>query len=363
MKRDTLRAYVLPGLVFQSVVIAGGYGTGRELAEFFLFHGPVEGLMGMLLVSTLLWSLVCAVTFEFARAFKAYDYRRFFKHLLGRGWILFEICYLILLLLVLAVIASAAGSILQETFGLPYLAGVVGIMLAVGFLVFKGSSAIEGFLSVWSLVLYLIYAAFLAACFWYFGDAIRQAFQTPPQGLYWVLGGVKYAAYNLGVIPAVLFVIRHIQSRRQAIGAGLLAGPIAMMPGLFFYLAMASQYPEVLQRPVPANALLEALGSQVFQITFQVVLFGTLIETGSGMIHAVNERVSNLMQERNRVMPSWQRFTLGLGLLLMGALIAQYGLIGLIAQGYGTITWGFLLVYVIPILTWGIVKLRSRRSD
>ncbi|HSR69875.1 MAG TPA: hypothetical protein VLU25_18245 [Acidobacteriota bacterium] len=362
MKSDLLRAYILPGLVFQSVVIAGGYGTGRELAEFFLLHGPIEGLLGMLLISTLLWSLVCAATFEFARAFKAYDYRRFFKHLLGRGWILFEICYLILLLLVLAVIASAAGSILQETFGLPYLAGVAGIMLAVGFLVFKGSSAIEGFLSVWSLVLYLMYASFLAACFWYFGDHIRQAFQTTPQGTEWIIGGVKYAAYNLGVIPAVLFVIRHLKTRRQAIGAGLLAGPIAMMPGLFFYLAMASQYPQVLQRPVPANALLEALGSPLFQIAFQVVLFGTLIETGSGMIHAVNERVSNLMQERRRELPSWQRFALGVGLLLMGAIIAQYGLIGLIAQGYGTITWGFLLIYVIPILTWGMIKLRRMRS-
>ncbi|HSR50203.1 MAG TPA: hypothetical protein VLV83_05205 [Acidobacteriota bacterium] len=362
MQTSTLKAYVLPGLVFQSVVIAGGYGTGRELAEFFLFHGPMEGLMGMLLVSTVLWSLVCAATFEFARAFQAYDYRRFFQHLLGRGWIAFEICYLILLLLVLAVIASAAGSILQETFGLHYLAGVVGIMLAVGFLVFKGSSAIEGFLSVWSLVLYLMYAAFLAACFWYFGDHIRESFQTQPQGWGWVVGGVKYAAYNLGVIPAVLFVIRHLKTRRQALGAGMLAGPIAMMPGLFFYLAMASQYPEVLERPVPANALLESLGSPLFQIAFQVVLFGTLIETGSGMIHAVNERVSNLLQERRKVMPSWQRFTLGVGLLFLGALIAQYGLIGLIAQGYGTITWGFLLIYVIPILTWGIIKLRREAS-
>ena len=31
-----LRKYLVPGLVFQSVVIGGGYGTGREIAEFFL---------------------------------------------------------------------------------------------------------------------------------------------------------------------------------------------------------------------------------------------------------------------------------------------------------------------------------------
>ena len=42
------RRYLLPGLVFQSICIAGGYGTGRELAEFFLRFGPAGGLLGML---------------------------------------------------------------------------------------------------------------------------------------------------------------------------------------------------------------------------------------------------------------------------------------------------------------------------
>ena len=30
------KKYFLPGFVFQSMVIGGGYGTGRELVEFFL---------------------------------------------------------------------------------------------------------------------------------------------------------------------------------------------------------------------------------------------------------------------------------------------------------------------------------------
>jgi len=29
-------------------------------------------------------------------------------------------------------------------------------------------------------------------------------------------------------------------------------------------------------------------------------------------------------------------------------------LTSLVAQGYGTITWGFLLLFVLPILTWGV---------
>ena len=34
MKSNWFQRYLLPGFVFQSVIIAGGYGTGRELVEF-----------------------------------------------------------------------------------------------------------------------------------------------------------------------------------------------------------------------------------------------------------------------------------------------------------------------------------------
>lgn len=351
------RSYFLPGLVFQSVVIAGGYGTGRELAEFFLRYGPRGGLLAMVLISTVLWSLVCAATFEFARRFQLFDYRRFFQRLLGRAWIVYEICYLGLLLIVLAVIAAAAGSIVEESFRWSYYAGVVGMMAAVGVLVFLGSGAIEKSLSFWSFLLYGLYIALVAACFYHFGGEIRSGFAQYAAAPGWIAGGVKYAAYNLGVVPAVLFSVRHCRTRRQAVGAGLLAGPIAMTPGLLFLLAMAGGYPEIVAREVPVNFLLERLGSPAFQLAFQVVLFGTLIETGTGMIHAVNERVAGLLAERQRSMPKLLRPSLAAGLLLSGVFIAQFGLTGLVARGYGTITWGFLLIYVVPVLTLGIRKI------
>lgn len=49
--------FLLPGLAFKSVVIGGGYATGRELAEFFLPSGPNGGMMGMLLTMAI-WSVV-----------------------------------------------------------------------------------------------------------------------------------------------------------------------------------------------------------------------------------------------------------------------------------------------------------------
>jgi uncharacterized membrane protein YkvI len=356
------RKYLLPGFVFQSVVIAGGYGTGRELVEFFLSYGPLGGLLAMLLVSTVIWSAVCAATYEFARVFKSYDYRSFFTQLLGKAWPLFEICYVALLLIILAVIAAAAGSILEETFSLSYLVGVLGMMSAVGYLVFRGSATIERVLATWSFVLYAVYVILFVWSIWKFGGQTAAALGEGVTEGGWVIGGVRYAAYNLAVIPAVLFTVRHTESRKEAVGAGLLTGPIAMIPALLFYLAMSGQYPEILDRSVPANHILELLGSRTFQIVFQVVLFGTLIETGTGLIHAVNERIRSVYTQRKMPMPRSLRPVTALGLLVAGALLAQVGLIDLIAKGYGTLTWLFLFIFVIPVLTWGIWKIKVQNG-
>ncbi len=352
-----LRRYLLPGFVFQSLVIAGGYGTGRELVEFFLRLGPRAGLLAIV-VSTVVWSAVCVVSFEFARRFQAYDYRTFFKKLLGPGWVVFEIGYFGLLMIVLAVIAAAAGSIAAETFGVGYAVGVVLIMVAVGGLVFGGSDAIEKVFTVWSFVLYAVYVVFFFWSLSRFGDQIGSALSTGEVGTEWLIGGVRYAGYNLAVIPAVLFTIRHLETRRETLWAGLLAGPITIIPGLLFFIAMVGHYPDILDRAVPANYLLELLGSRSFQLLFQVMLFGTLIETGAGMIHAVNERLASLYQDRSGEMPTTLRPAVAIGLLLIGTGLSTFGLTDLIARGYGTLTWLFIIVYVVPILTLGVWKLR-----
>ena len=43
MNSGWFQRYVLPGFIFQSAVIGGAYGSGKELAEFFLGHGPIGG--------------------------------------------------------------------------------------------------------------------------------------------------------------------------------------------------------------------------------------------------------------------------------------------------------------------------------
>ena len=313
-------------------------------------------------LSTVIWSVVCAVTFEFARHFRSYEYRGFFKQLLGPGWALFEITYILLLLLVLAVIGAAAGSIADETFGLPYALGVTLALGSVAALLFYGSTAIERFFAWWSFALYAVYVALLVWSLTRFGSQIGPAFAASDLEGSWLTKGVQYGGYNLAAAAVALFTVRHIETRKEAITAGLLAGVIGMLPALFFYLAMVPHYPEIVSATVPSNFLLEALGSRTFQVLFQIVLFGTLIESGTGMIHAVNERLAAARRDKGLELPTWARPAVAAVFLGVALSLTPLGLVDLIASGYGTITWGFILFYVIPVLTIGVWMLRRGDS-
>ena len=51
--------------------------------------------------------------------------------------------------------------------------------------------------------------------------------------------------------------------------------------------------------------------------------------------------------------------------MLIVAIIAggKIGLVGLIAQGYGFMTWIFILVFVIPVMTIGVVRILRSNAD
>lgn len=362
-KSNWFQKYLVPGFVFQSVVIAGGYGTGAELMEFFLKFGPRAGLIAMLLISMTIWSIVCAVTYEFARVFRTFNYRTVFQKLLGKAWWLYEVCYIVLLMIVLAVIASSAGSILQELFGISYYGGVVALMIGVGALVYFGTDAIEKVLSIWSLVLYAVYILFMAFVFAKFGNNISQAIAGSPMQEGWAMGGFQYAFYNLGIIPAVLFTLSHAETRKEAVVSGLLTGIIGILPGVFLFISMVAFYPQVMEQTVPTVYMLNQLGMPWLQILFQVVLFGTLVETGTGFIFAVTERINTYRNEKGQ--PESKGITMGvtIALLVMGTFISQFGLLGLISKGYGTISWGFLFIFVLPMLTLGVWKISQADKD
>ncbi|MCA1660680.1 MAG: hypothetical protein LC648_00335 [Novosphingobium sp.] len=353
--------FLLPGFAFKGVIIGGGYATGRELAEFFIGSGPRGGLLGLLL-AMLIWSVVCALAFVLARAISAYDYRTFFQGLLGRYWIIFEIAYILFLVLILAVVAAAAGTIGASVLGMPMWVGTVALMAAIVGVTSFGTEAAERMFRYSSTALYVIYALFFVLALSHFGDRIgpRLALDVPTEG--WFIGGVTYASYNVVAAVAILPFLQHLTSRRDAMIAGLLSGPLAMLPALLFFLCMIAYYPEIGNEALPSDRLLREIGLGWFQILFQLMIFLALLETGVGVVNGVNERVA--ASRSGAVLPKRARFAVSAVLVIgSGVIASRFGLVDLIASGYGAFGYIMLAIFVLPLLTIGVWQIHRRPAS
>jgi uncharacterized membrane protein YkvI len=356
--------FLLPGFAFKAVVIGGGYATGRELAEFFLPAGPWGGLAAMA-VATILWSLICAATFALAVSTRSYDYRSFFRTLLGRGWVLFEIVYTLFVILIIAVYGAAAGAIGQAVFGWPSIAGTWLLAGGIAGVATFGNHAVERLFQWVSIALYLVYALFLLLALTRFGPLIAAHFARPalaPSG--WLAGGVNYASYNVVGAVAILPMLRHIARPRDAAIAGLVAGPLAMAPALVFFVAMIAFYPAIAGAPLPSDTILSALGFPAFHLAFQVMIFLALLESGTGAVHAVNERIATTWRQRScaPLGPGMRLAATVTMLLLCIGVARHFGLVALIARGYRLLAIAIMTIYLLPLLC-ALPRLRSVRRQ
>lgn len=356
--------FLLPGLAFKALVIGGGYATGRETAEFFLPNGPWGGVFAIL-VATLLFSAVCVLTFLFARATRSLDYQTFFAALLGPGWVVWEVVYILFVILILAVYGAAAGAIGTAAFGLPTLVGIAALMAGIAMFTTFGNHAVERLFEWVSYLLYGVYALFFIFAFTEFGDRIASGFAATnvPVAGNWALNGATYFSYNILGAIVILPVVRHLTSSRDAVIAGAICGPLAMLPALFFFLATVAFYPEIIGAELPSDFLLERMGRPWFQLLFQIMIFAALLESGASAVHAFNERVDKGWQ-RSRGTPLGARARLLISLGLLGGcmfLADRFGLVALIASGYRAFAYILLAVFVVPLCTIGVARILARR--
>ncbi|HEY4070941.1 MAG TPA: hypothetical protein VGM04_05220 [Sphingomicrobium sp.] len=350
--------WLLPGLGVKAVVIGGGYATGRELAEFFLARGPWGGLFAILF-ATLLFSIFCSLTFVAARRFQTYDYKSFFKQLLGPAWHLFELAYVLFVVLILAVYGAAAGAIGQAVFGAPVWVGTVLLAICIAGVVAFGNRAVERLFRDVSYYLYGVYALFIVLALWKFGDRVPGGFAAYPQTSGWALSGITYFGYNIVGAVVILPVLRHLLSDRDAVIAGTIAGPLTMLPALLFFIPMVAFYPEVQSATLPSDFLLRRIGIPAFHILFQAMIFSALLESGTSSVHAINERIDNaLLTHYGKQLTHRQRLTIAIAVLIACMFLAsRFGLVALIATGYRALAYILLATFILPLVTVGVWKL------
>ena len=65
-----------------------------------------------------------------------------------------------------------------------------------------------------------------------------------------------------------------------------------MLPALLFFVCMIAYYPQIGSEALPSDFLLRRLNFPAFHYLFQLMIFLALLESGTGSVHAFNERIA-----------------------------------------------------------------------
>jgi uncharacterized membrane protein YkvI len=238
-------------------------------------------------------------------------------------------------------------------------AGSLLLVLCIAVIAAFGNEAVERLFKYVTYFLYATYALFVLLSLTHFGARIATAFAAPTATTGWATGGLMYAGYNMIGAILILPVARHMTGRRDALIAGLLAGPMAMLPGVAFFVCMIAFYPAITAVPLPSDYLLAQLAIPAFRTLFQVMIFAALLESATGGIHAINERVAQAYTEaRGRLLSRPARLAVACAVLVVSVFVAaRFGLVALIASGYRWIAIVILTVYILPLVTWGLWRI------
>src|SRR6267143_977058 len=250
MLSTRFRRHFLPGLVMRSVLVGATYATGREITEYFLKYGAFSSLIG-LLITTTLFSSACIIALELARRYRVFDYKSFSELYMGPFWFMYELGFLYGVVMTLSIIGAASGEITSDLFGISPLTGTWVVMIAIAMLVCLGSSRIERVMSAWSIFFYFAYAVLMLLSLYFFGAKVPEKLLPQAIRIEAIGSAAVYAGFCCAILPVVIFVARHLESRKDAVIAGSLAGPLVFLPGLALLMILIPFYPEIVTAPVP----------------------------------------------------------------------------------------------------------------
>ena len=364
----TYARYILPGVLLQSVLIGGGYATGREIYSYGAKFGAMGWIAGLTI--GIGFALFAFLTFEICRIYKVYDYKNYIKQVIGPLWPVMDILTILIAILLIAVMAAATGSIFEQA-GLPNFLGSVVIVLLCGLLNFKGSAFIEKFESIGTILLYGGYILFTILVLVKRGSHIGEVFATMDTSAYdgkvtvmlCIWTGILYVAYNINSIPMGMFSLTRQTKRRETLISGLIAGLLMVIPWFLSYFAMMCFYgdPTIVGADVPTpwlSMITSINGGTWLVVLFSIVMGWTLVETATGCIHMIIDRFDVALTERGQArLSDSKRGIITVITLIAALLLSRIGVVTLIEQGYTYLSYGFILFYLLPTLLVGGYKI------
>jgi uncharacterized membrane protein YkvI len=365
---------VLPAVIGVAAVwfgshAGGGFATGRQEVEFFVqfgWHSLWIGMLAMLIMGAAIF-----FGLELARVYKTHDYKSFFKKLYAPYEIVFanlwDLLYLYATLLGTAVAIAGASELLNQSLHIPYgiaviiIGGILLLFTVFGSGLVRSASAAMAAFIVGALLIVTFLGIKMGAA--NLGNVVSQKITTAGFGkILWM--ALLYGAFQSVLIAPIVSVSEPLKTRKNTFMAALYGFLVNGTMLTLVCIMLLSFYPAVVKEKLPVYFVTAQLGHNWLYALYSLILFFALISTGVGLIFGVVKRFEAAWTKENRIFKNVRikRITICVTCLLISAGISLFGLIAIVAKGYGSLGYGAIFLNIIPLLFIAPIKIKKARA-
>jgi uncharacterized membrane protein YkvI len=345
-----------------------GFATGNQEVNYFVKYGWYSVFITVISMAILAWSYRNALVI--AKDYKAHDYRSFadaLYHPYEKYFsLVFEVGCILLTLVAVSTAIAGAGSLLQNTLGIPYGIGIASMGSILIVLTIFGAELI---IRVLKYKTYFLIAVLSLLC--YLGlqsapnlshiFATQTTFDTSIWSAAWSM--LIYIGFQALAVVPIISTSHKIKTTRECNLFGLF--------GLFLnggFLAIVSimllgYAPEILKESLPVYYVTTQLGLPWLKIVYSVLLFVALIGTAVSVTFSIVARFENIQFLNNMIVNlRVRRATISAVTMIVCTGVSVLGLTTLVVKGYGALGYVGLFFVVIPELTIGTIKIRKKAA-
>lgn len=338
--------------------VGGGFATGSQEVNFFVKFGWMS--LFLPIISVIFLGLSYRESLILARNHGTYNYRSWaikmyepYDRIFAS---LFELCYLIIVLLGTGGTIAGSASLMQE-WGLPYIAGVIITGAVFYILTIFGAGLIRKISSVLTIVIFVILTTLCITGIIANIDNLKSVVSSHYQpvsiwkSLYMAL---RYAGFQSVVIAIILSASDSLKTDRD-VNWTVIFG--VLMNGIMLTLAcvmLLSWMPAVENETLPVLYVCKQLNIPWLYNAYSIVLFAAFVTTGISCIFGAVARFENVFSKPSNI--KIRRGIISLIAMIVSMGVSLFGLTKIVQVGYGYLGIVGIFAVILPCIIVGRIK-------
>lgn len=380
-KKSVMSAQFALAFVWFTTHFGGGFASGRQVVNFFIDYGWYA------VFTPLLSQVLLAITFYYvwkhALEYKVFDYRSWTDSFYGPTKKVmsnvYDVIYNLTLITATAIAFATGGATLKEVLGTSYILNTLIIAAIIFFLTIFGASIVRKAATGIAIAIIIgVLVIFIPNLIHFWPNMVKNVGMLNHGGAVKTGGitsaiwqSIVYAGFQASVLGAYISHASTLENKKEALKASLIG--LLINGGIITLVSLgiiAFYAPGMSKITVPTLVVVNnGIGSSWMRPLVSLLIVIGSISTGVNLIFGIVNRISSWLSKNEDVnvaksKESIRSIVISIIYIIFTWAIAQFGLIPLVAKGYGSIGYISVFAIMIPILVkWLIGFSKSEKND